>query len=260
MTEEDQTGLSAGNDIPPWLQPVPAGEDEAAEASGRRKLILTSMAAVALIVLFVSVVFYLYDGSGTGAPRHIKAPTAPVKERPKDVGGLRVAHQDKQVFNSVDGIEARSEVTIGAQPEEPLAELPAEPVEAKPAMDAIAKVVEKTTDIANDGAVARTSVPKVAEKAGPAKTTAQLKASAQKAYRVQLGAYGTEASAARAWKATKGKFPMQFEDKSATYEAVKSGSRTLFRLRVGPLKTRVEADQVCLALRAGQQACIVVNP
>ena len=272
MADDEDTGLTAGSDIPPWLQPVPEGEDEAAEVSRRRKLIFTAGGAVVVIGLFVSVILFLYDGSSTGAPRHVKAPTTVLKERPADVGGMRVAHQDKKVFDRVDGSNARSEVQLGERPEEPLATLPEDPVEETPAVDAIAEMIEQTTGAVKQE-VAKPVAKKVVvvkpvtnkpepstiseKKADPVKKAA---ASTEKVYKVQLGAYRTEAAAGRAWKTVKGKFSAQFKGKLSSYEAVKSGDRTLYRLRVGPLKTRVEADQVCLALRAGQQACIVVNP
>lgn len=277
MTNEEQTDLSAGKDIPPWLQPVPEGEDEAIEATvRRRKLLLTSTAAVVVTGLFASVIYYLYDGSPDhSTPRHVAAPTEPVRERPDEMGGLEVAHQDKEVFNQVDGETSRSQVQLGAQPEEPVAELPADPVEEpdQEVADAIARVIEATeqpreavSSQPSDAAPSAAPIQTTPTQSAPARSQAQEPAAtaqsvpADTAFRVQLGAYGTEASASRAWRTVRGKFANQLGGKTPSYEAVQSGDRTLYRLRVGPLATRAEADQVCLALRAGQQACIVVNP
>lgn len=266
MTNEDQTDLTAGKDIPPWLQPVPEGEDEALEAAARRrKLLLTSGAAVGVIGLFASVILYLYDGADPVTPRHVTAPAEPVRERPADVGGMQVAHQDKEVFNQVDGEGHRNDVQLGAQPEEPLDQLPEDPIEEVPSEvdDAIAQVIERAEavqepvrEVPQAVAATTTEVPPAVE----TKAEAPKSDTVTKAYKVQLGAYGSEEAAGRAWRAVRNKFSTHFSEKSASYEAVQSGSRTLYRLRVGPLETRAEADQVCLALRAGQQACIVVNP
>ncbi len=267
MTNEDQTDLTAGKDIPPWLQPVPEGEDEAIEAAARRrKLLLTSGAAVGVIGLFTAVILYLYEGADPIAPRHVTASTEPVRERPGDVGGMQVAHQDKEVFNQVDGNSSRSEVQLGAQPEEPVSQLPDDPPEeaSTEVDDAIASVIQ---EVETAKPAARETVQQVTEPAPAAQTIAPATSAPApvpevdaKAYRVQLGAYGSEESASRAWHSVRGKFAAHLTGKSPSYEAVQSGSRTLYRLRVGPLETRAEADQVCLALRAGQQACIVVNP
>jgi len=265
MTNDDHTDLTAGKDIPPWLQPVPDGEEEALEASTRRKrLIFTTTAAVIVIGLFVAVIFYLYDSSEPVAPRHIAAPTEPVRTRPDDMGGMQVDHQDKEVFNQTEGGQVRSEVRLGEQPEEPLDALPDE-------QEAIATEVDDAIDQVLGAADATKAKAPVAEpvKEPVEKTLAEEKIVApivkkqtpmDTIYRVQLGAYGSEESAERAWRGVKGKFPTHMADKLASFEPVQSGSRTLYRLRVGPLVTRAEADEVCLALRAGQQACIVVNP
>lgn len=263
MTNEEQTDLTAGKDIPPWLQPVPEGEDEALEAAAkRRRLILTSGAALGVVGLFAAVILYLYDGSDPVAPRHIAAPAEPVRERPADVGGMQVAHQDKEVFNQVDGVDQRKDVQLGAQPEEPVSELPADPV-GEEINDAIAQVIDASEAVETQPAekvIPAAEAPAAQEPIQMATPEPVPAKEEVKAYRVQLGAYGSEEAASRAWRTVRGKFSTHFTGKSPSYEAVQSGSRTLYRLRVGPLETRAEADQVCLALRAGQQACIVVNP
>lgn len=263
MTNEDQTDLTAGKDIPPWLQPIPEGEDEAIEAAARRrKLIITSGAAVGVIGLFTAVILYLYDGADPIAPRHVAAPTEPVRERPNEVGGMQVAHQDKEVFNQVDGSEHRSDVQLGAQPEEPLAELPKDPPleSSNEVEDAIAQVIASAETSPEPTKSMPAETKPAVEKLVEAPVTKPEPVSDEEVYRIQLGAYGSEDSAGRAWRLVKGKFAAHLSGKTPSYEAVQSGSRTLYRLRVGPLETRAEADQVCLALRAGQQACIVVNP
>ncbi len=263
MTNEDQADLTAGKDIPPWLQPIPEGEDEAIEAAARRrKLIITSGAAIGVIGLFIAVILYLYDGADPIAPRHVAAPLEPVRERPNEVGGMQVAHQDKEVFNQVDGAGHRSDVQLGAQPEEPLAELPNDPPleKSNEVEDAIAQVIASAETSPELTKPMPAETKPVVEKSVEAPVTKPEPVGDAKVYRIQLGAYGSEESAGRAWRSVKGKFAAHLSGKSPSYEAVQSGSRTLYRLRVGPLETRAEADQACLALRAGQQACIVVNP
>lgn len=271
MTNGEDMG--PGKDIPPWLQPVPEGEDNSAQVTSRKMLIVTIAGAVVVISLFVAVILYLYDGSSNQPPIRVAAPTQAVKEKPEDPGGMQVAHQDKKVFEQSDGMQPRSQVSLGPQPEKPVENIPDDPV---------GDVIEETERAAADGPeIAQVNTAPVEEapvenspaaepKAQPAQTDAaeQTPAPAQEPaatpssepYKVQLGAYGNRDSASRAWRAIRAKFPTVLRNVLPTYEAVQSGDRTLYRLRVGPYISRAAADQVCLALRANQQACIVVNP
>ncbi len=264
MNDEEQTGLGGQKDIPPWLQPVPEEDDEqATSVVGSKKLwIATGVGAVITIALFASVVWYLYGTAPSGPARHVAAPETPYKEKPADVGGMKVAHQDKEVFNQVDGGKPRQSVELGNQPEKPVEELPADPVgdiaAAVTGDEAKAKVEVKIET--PKPAPVETKPVEVESKTLEAPKAPVTKPSAENVYRIQLGAYGSEASAKRAWRGIRSKFYEYLKEKSSAYEAVESGSRTLYRLRVGPFNNRAEADQACLALRAGEQACIVVNP
>lgn len=261
MTENEQPGHGADKEIPPWLQPVP--EEEEASGSffeGRKTLLVTAGVALSVVVLFVLVLLYLYDGSTNEAPRHIVAETTPVREKPEDAGGMDVPHQDKQVFDQ--GAGASEQVALADQPEEPLQSLPEETLadDEAPAEGQVTGAAE-TEPAAEQTPV---STEQTSEPAKPApeaqQTSEEAVAAPEGTYKVQLGAYGSEEGAARAWRGIRGKYPSILEGLSPYYEAVRSGDRTLYRLRVGPMGNRAAADEVCLGLRAQQQACIVVNP
>jgi len=268
MNEEEQTGLGGGKDIPPWLQPVPEDENDTSFWQAHKTVIITASVAVVLLGLFVSVLVYLYDDTAGGPPRHVTASSEPVREKPSEAGGMRVPHQDKEVFNQIDGDKPRNTVRLGEQPEQPV-EIPADdPVDTSvdvvgtviTEMQKAAPSVEEQKPLVKEPAVQPKNKTKpVVKKAKPG-TVAEAAPKATSAYQVQLGAYGSEKSAANAWRSVKNKFPDQFKGKTSTFEPVSSGDRTLYRLRVGPLDSRVAADQVCLALRSSAQACIVVNP
>ncbi|WP_262696362.1 SPOR domain-containing protein [Kordiimonas aquimaris] len=262
------------NDVPPWLQPVPEAENEAGFFSGKRGTIFAAGAAVGLVIVFVVAIVLLYDDAPRQAPRVVTADTSPIKQKPTDPGGMEVEHRDKRVFDVANGNAASSRVELGEQPEQPVDEipnLPEEPVNTIVAQtaDRIGDLAEAATnqttevvaDVPNDATVNAPTEPKPepAEEQ-PTPEVLQPTAIAADKYRVQLGAYGSEQSAATAWRTVRGKFLNQLRDLQPQYEAVQTGDRTLYRLRVGPLETRTDADQVCIALRAQQQACIVVNP
>lgn len=252
-------------DIPPWLQPVPEEEfQEASFVSGKLKIAMIA-GAVIILSLFVAVIFYLYDDNAAMAPIHVEAPTTSVKERPQERGGMKVDHQDKVIFDQRDGVQQRGEVKLEAQPETPVEEVPDEP-----ANDPIADVIEQTATETPATATPATATPEpavskpepAAEKPAESKPepASEPAVSLENSFRVQLGAYGSENSASRSWRTVRGRFATYFAGKQPQYEPVQTGDRTLYRLRVGPFENRAAADQVCLALRAQEQACIVVNP
>ncbi len=260
MTEKEQAGAGADKDIPPWLQPVPEEEEAKGFFEGRKTLVITAAAATTVVVLFVLVLLYLYDSSPDGPPRHVVAEATPIKTKPAEPGGMDVPNQDKQVF---DQGAASDSLQLADQPEEPLKELPADPEpmaddshaedEARIATEAEARAQEVAEEIKQAAAAAVKPEP-VAEQ------PAEEPAVPAGAFKVQLGAYGSEESAATAWRTIRGKHRAVLEGLSPVYESVRTGDRTLYRLRVGPLESRAAADEVCLGLRAQQQACIVVNP
>lgn len=258
MDDKDEAGIAGGRDIPPWLQPVPEDEPELSFWQAKRTVIITASIALVLLGLFVTTLVLLYDDSGPERPRHIAAPDTPVREKPDAPGGMKVEHQDKGVYDQIDGAKPDSRVALAEQPEQPV-DLPADeqPEDATDVVKSVLDDMQKAAPVEPEKKAEpepQVSTPVTAE---PAKTA---KAETKPAFRVQLGAYSSEKSAAGAWRTIKGKFPRQLGDKEPVYEAVSAGDRTLYRLRVGPLHTRAEADQVCLGLRAGSQACIVVNP
>lgn len=263
MSDEQQTGSE--KDIPPWLQPVPE-EEEAGEGflAGRKTLVISAAAALGVVILFVVALLTLYDDTSDGAPRHVVADTTPIREKPEAPGGMEVPHQDKQVFDQGAGT-ASEPVRLAAQPEQPLETLPDDPAEeeAPQDMDALVEQVTESESAAVTAPEPAAATPAAEEPAASAQNTETETEGAvvpAGSYKVQLGAYGSEASAERAWRAIRGKYRSTLEGLSPLYESVQSGDRTLYRLRVGPLASRAAADEVCLGLRAQQQACIVVNP
>jgi TPR repeat protein len=73
-------------------------------------------------------------------------------------------------------------------------------------------------------------------------------------WRVQLGAFGSEAAAAAAW----GKLSEKPGLKGLQSWVVKSG--TVHRLQAGPLASRSSADQLCKSVKAWAEGCFPVSP
>ncbi len=263
MVDSDDT--SANKDVPPWLQPVPEGDDDAGLFSASRKTMIMAGIAAGLIAVFAGAIVVLYQDAPNEGPKHVTADAGPLKEKPADAGGLRVDHQDKAVLEIGDGATAKPRIEIGEQPEQPLAKIPEQSADEadvqetdaqKKVVDAIGDIAEAATEVDEKPAAAPTqekivqAVPEAAPKADLPATTG---------FRVQLGAYGSEATAATAWRALKAKFPRQLGDMNPVYVSVQSGDRTLFRLRAGPITTRSRADEICISLRAQDQGCFVAG-
>ena len=274
MSDEHQMGqgnnrandrIPAEKDIPPWLQPVPEEEMVAGFFSGRKVWIAAGV-AVTVVVLFGATIWMLYDGAADEAPRHIVAETTPIREKPADPGGMDIPNQDKQVLDHEIGQTMTSQVSLAPQPEEPMENLPEEAMaDDEGSEDPIGDLAAEATEKPEVKPEPAKAIPASKPAAKPAtETAAKAKASAASAsataFMVQLGAYGSEDGAAKAWRVVKGKYGNFLAGLSPSYEPVEAGGRTLYRLRVGPLDNRAAADEVCLGLRAQQQACIVVNP
>ena len=99
---------------------------------------------------------------------------------------------------------------------------------------------------------AQTQRPPVVRPAEPAPAPTPAPAAAVGRWRVQLGAFSSEANARRAWSAVSGRLP------GLQPYLVRAGALT--RLQAGPLASRAAADRACTAVRGAGQACFAVAP
>jgi len=264
MTDDKEYGREDGKDIPPWLQPVP--DEGNIDPTGNSNVVLYASIGVATVILglFGWYIYSLYTDPPVVEPIFVAAPAGPTKERPEEVGGLNVPNRDLGIHENRDGKQATPGVKLGEYAETPITDIAAD------------APTEKSSDPIGDVIAAASGSADAQPETGPEKQPEafdELKATVEKlratvaaapaaadAYRIQLGAYGSKKAAENAWRTVRAKFREQFTEKTADYEAVRSGDRTLYRLRVGPFKDRTAADQECLAMRASEQSCIVVNP
>jgi cell division septation protein DedD len=78
-------------------------------------------------------------------------------------------------------------------------------------------------------------------------------------YGVQLGAFGSEASADREWRRLQGRFGPELGNLSPRIVVAESDSRQLYRLQA-PAAGEAQARAICDLLREQSQACIPVYP
>ena len=76
-------------------------------------------------------------------------------------------------------------------------------------------------------------------------------------YIIQLGAFGEEAGAERAWRILKDRYKTVIGDLTPDIQrAVLSEDRVLYRLRAGFFASRDEAENICQRLKELGQDCL----
>lgn len=82
---------------------------------------------------------------------------------------------------------------------------------------------------------------------------------ASEGYGIQLGAFGTQASADREWQRLQGRFGSQLGGLAPRIVVASSDSGTLYRLQA-PASGEAQARALCDALKEQSQACVPVIP
>jgi cell division septation protein DedD len=123
--------------------------------------------------------------------------------------------------------------------------------------------VPAAIDAAQTPAEPRRAVPGEAAQApdDPAlvRPAAANEAETRAGYGVQLGAFGSEASADREWRRLQGRFAPELGNLSPRIVIAESDSRALYRLQA-PAAGEAQARAICDLLREQSQACIPVYP
>lgn len=242
--------------------------------------------------------FSVPEGQGPVAagPTVIKAETTPYKIKPENPGGMQVANQDKLVYERLAKADAPARVeNLLPPPEQPKAPpVPTEqttPPAPPPKVDSevqgivsdMIKTMEAQQAAAKSVLPADAAAPAAEVKAPepaptpvvapatvqtPAPTAQQQVATAtpttpapEGSFLVQLAAARSEDQAMGEWNRVKGKHEQMFAGMTPSVVRADLGERgVFFRLRAGPLPDRASADAMCTALKAENEACIVVRP
>lgn len=270
-----------------------------AKASAWRGRAATAAGALISLALLAIVVIWSYrlgvrDANDVPV---IRAQTEATKIKPEQPGGIEIAHQDREVYNIVDGTPpptdgafAPSEETLTAE-DAPVAPAPeprpdpiVEPTVVTPSPDPVveaavaakvevAPITEPTPETPVEEAAEDVSpvAPKVAPVAlrrptraaiQPPKAAALAEPRAEalaSRIQIQLGAFNTEAIAAEQWAALKNRNGDLLSGRARVVTPVDSGGRRLFRLRAGPFKDVDDASTLCRALKARGEDCIVAR-
>jgi len=228
-----------------WLEPLPEEFTSGEDMTGRRMLI--AALTVVVLAIFGGLIWYSYlKGNNDGPVPVIHADKSVVKEKPDAPGGLQVPDQDKRVFNRVTSSSSDKNEQLGLS-----AELPLERPTASPEKKAVSPQ-EKA---------ARAEQESRAIPAPPRKEpdTAAV-AMPEGKYLVQLGAFGKKTTAEKLWRKLRQDNMPLLGDLGSDIMMVDLGKKgVLYRLRGGRIADKMAAANICKALKAKKQACIVVS-
>lgn len=201
---------------------------------------------VASIAGFAGVIWYVAaqrDSLSTEMvePALVRAPKVAIKERPEVPGGMEVPHQDKQVFNLLDG---------GAVAE------PIAPEVIKPTVVAPAPVPTPT-----ETAPAPEPVPVVAAPAAPAPTVAKTATAAPTAggWAVQLGSFRSEDDAQKGISIIQGKYKGMLDGLKPYVQRADLAKGTFYRVLFVGLENKTAASNLCAAFKQRGQGCLHVK-
>ena len=145
--------------------------------------------------------------------------------------------------------------------------VPALPAAAQPSADSAQGqgVVAQPAGLAVPGEAAQPAQPASADAPpavrSPASSASALHptASATTGYGVQLGAFGSEASAGREWQRLQVRFGTELRGLSPRIVVATSDSGQLYRLQA-PAAGEAQARAICASLREQSQPCVTVAP
>jgi cell division septation protein DedD len=268
LTSEDEDRL-------PWLEPVDDYEDE--EGISIARLIGAVVVGLVALGLVIGGIFWLRNREASGDGTLITAPAGPIKEKPGEAGGMEVEGSGDAAYTASVGQEVNSTIDLSALPEAPVtdtrpvqtAQLPPSsaqpaPAPAKPAPPAAAPAKPAPPAKKPEPAVATAQIPASAAKPAPKPAVAPKQLLPETALApstgggggsIQLGAFGSEAGANKAWSSLSGRFGF-LSGLGHSVNATTVNGKTLYRLRAG---AGGQASSICAKLKVAGEAGSVVN-
>jgi hypothetical protein len=244
---------------------------------------------VILALLIVAIVMFYRSGirSASEGPAPVGTPVAQIKS-PAPAGAQPSDEATGLQIYKTEGAPASSTPsapTFSAPPEEPKprpvapsvaapspaivaasgATGPARPAVAATAAqkDEIGALLDKSSAVAAappkpaKAAKAAKAVKPAAVAATPALAPAAPAAPAVAGASAQIGAYSSDALAAKGWGDIAGAFPADMAGKGKHFEPVAKDGKTLYRAAVTGFASKADAQAFCAKLKAAGHACIV---
>ena len=253
---QGDVGLGLGDeDRLPWLEAADEYEDDG-EVSPTRLLVMV-LGGLVLIGAVLGGLWWMQNGGARGEGELIVAQKGDYKVAPSNDAARTFDGEGDASFAASEGAEPSGKVDASRMPEEPAAS-PAE-------REAAAKAAKKAEADKAAAAKARVAAQGAADKSKPApaatsiKTAEPAKAAPAPAggAMIQLGAFSSEAAAAKAWTNLSKRFGYLAElNKSVSPATVESGK--VYRLRAAAGSV-ANAQSLCGKLRVAGENCVVVR-
>lgn len=268
-TNDPDNGLKLDDeDRLPWLEAADSYDED--EAVSPTRLLLLVVAGLVLIGAVLGGLWWWQGGGGRGDGELIAAQDGPYKQPPVTDGAKQFEGEGDSSFAASEGAEPAGKLDPGKLPEQP-AIAPAAPVPAKAAAAVAAPpaaAVATPTSDPQKGPVPVAKAPIVASKAPPAKappakaaptpaTKGSPAAGAGGGATVQLGAFSSEESAAKAWISLSKRFAF-LQGMGKSVAPVPRGSETVYRLRALAASPAAARD-ICAKLKVAGEDCAVVR-
>ena len=247
-------GLGLGEeDRLPWLEAAD-GFEEDGEVSPARLLMMV-FGGLLLIAAALGGLWWIQNGGSRGNGELIAAQEGDYKFAPKNDGAKTFEGEGDASFSASEGAEPAGKVDPSRMPEEPA-------VTPEDREAATAKAAAEKAAAAKAKAAAAQGSPDSKAKAKPVAPVTKV-AEAEKptapsgAAMIQLGAFSSDAAAAKAWTNMSKRFAYLAELNKSVSPA-KVGNGTVYRLRVSA-GTAANAANLCGKLRVAGENCVVVR-
>jgi hypothetical protein len=255
--EQGEAGLGLeSEDRLPWLEAAD-GVEEDGEVSPARLLVMV-LGGLLLIGAVLGGLWWVQNGGARGKGELIAAQDGNYKVAPKNDGAKTFEGEGDASFSASEGAEPAGKVDPTRMPEEPAVT----PQEREAAKAAATKAAADKAAMAKAKPAPATakSEPKVAAasaKAPAATAKAAPPAAAAGSAMIQLGAFSSDAAAAKAWTNLSKRFAY-LADLNKSVSPAKVGDGTVYRLRVAA-GTAANAANLCGKLRVAGENCVVVR-
>lgn len=268
-TNDQNDGLNLDDeDRLPWLEAADSYEEEEEVSPGR--LLMLVLGGLLLIGAVLGGLWWMQGGGDRGQGELIAAQQGPYKQPPSEDGAKKFEGEGDASFAASEGAEPAGKLDPGKMPEEPTVATPPPAASVKPVPTQPGKAAgsAQQADVAKGPAPAA-KAPVVVSKAPPPKAPATKAAPVAKAApanaaaasgggaTIQLGAFSSEESAAKAWISLSKRFSYLRGLSKSVAPATVNGS-SVYRLRAVAASSAA-AGEVCGKLRVAGENCVVVR-
>ncbi len=252
--DQGDAGLGLDNDDRlPWLEAADGAEEDS-EVSPARLLVMV-LGGLLLIGAVLGGLWWVQNGGARGKGELIAAQDGNYKVAPKNDGAKTFEGEGDASFSASEGAEPAGKVDPTRMPEEPaVTPQEREAATAKAAADKAAAAKAKTKPLA---APAKTAPKAVATSVKTPDAPAKAAPAVAGVGMIQLGAFSSDAAAAKAWTNLSKRFAY-LADLNKSVSPAKVGDSTVYRLRVSA-GTAANAANLCGKLRVAGENCVIVR-